>query len=165
MAIVQGMTPHETRARAALQAWLDGDGPERTQAALARALGIAGPSVNGWVLGRSRPEPHLRQSLEILTGIPAGDWDTDAERAIVERVRAAVDQARSAEAPTPLADYGFPAPTPGGLVGAVRHAAREIQRAAAEAGLSAALQTEITERVTLSVLVAEYHANTLLRRL
>mgnify|MGYP002127194432 FL=1 len=110
MAIVQGMTPHETRARAALQAWLDGDGPERTQAALARALGIAGPSVNGWVLGRSRPEPHLRQSLEILTGIPAGDWDTDAERAIVERVRAAVDQARSAEAPTPLADYGFPAP-------------------------------------------------------
>ncbi len=102
MAIVLGMTTHETRARAALQAWLDGDGdgPERTQAALARALGIAGPSVNGWVLGRSRPEPHLRQSLEFLTGIPAGDWDTDAERAIVERVRAAVDQARSAEAPT-----------------------------------------------------------------
>lgn len=67
--------------------------------------------------------------------------------------------------PAPQADYGFPAPSPGGLVGAVRHAAREIQRAAAAAELSAAAQAEISERVTLSVLVAEYHANTLLRRL
>lgn len=100
MAIVWGMTPHETMARAALQAWLDGPGPERTQAALARTLGIAGPSVNGWVMGRSRPEPHLRLSLEILTGIPASDWDTDDERAVVERVRALADQTRSAEVST-----------------------------------------------------------------
>jgi ribosome-binding protein aMBF1 (putative translation factor) len=68
----------DTKARKQLEAALDE--PGRTQVMLARALKVSGPAVNAWVAGRTRPESHLRRALEKLLGIPALDWDTDAER-------------------------------------------------------------------------------------
>lgn len=74
-----------------------------TQHALARAVIAAQPTVRSWLLGRSRPEPHLREALQILTGISVTDWETDEERAHVERVRQNLKTAGQEEG-APLAD-------------------------------------------------------------
>jgi ribosome-binding protein aMBF1 (putative translation factor) len=63
--------------------------PGRSQSWLARETKIAQSSVGLWVHGKSRPEPHLREALEILLGIPREAWDTARERAHVARIRAA----------------------------------------------------------------------------
>jgi transcriptional regulator with XRE-family HTH domain len=64
--------------------------PGRSQSALARALKIAQASVSLWTRGRSRPEPHHRESLELLANIPAESWQTAEERESVDRVRESV---------------------------------------------------------------------------
>lgn len=58
-----------------------------SQTRLAAELGIKQPSVSSWLTGRARPESHLRLAISMIAGIPAGDWETDDERALVERVR------------------------------------------------------------------------------
>ena len=58
-----------------------------SQSALAAELGITQPSVSSWLTGRARPESHLRLAISMIARIPAKDWETDEERALVERVR------------------------------------------------------------------------------
>jgi transcriptional regulator with XRE-family HTH domain len=58
-----------------------------SQSSLAKTLGVSQPAVSAWLSGGSRPEPHLREAIEILTGIASGGWDTDEERALIARVR------------------------------------------------------------------------------
>lgn len=70
---------HECVARLKLVDWLANDG--RSQAELARLLGVSQPAVYNWLRGTSRPEPPLRAVLEELTGIPVGEWETGEERA------------------------------------------------------------------------------------
>lgn len=62
--------------------------------------------------------------------------------------------------PTP-AVYGFPSPPAGGLRGLVAFAGREVLACANAVGLDTG---ELSERVRIAELVADYHANTLLRR-
>lgn len=76
----------------ALRLYLSAD-PSRSQSGLATALGVSQPSVNDWVHDTARPKPHLREALEILTGIPARSWDTADERALVESVRTRAEDA------------------------------------------------------------------------
>jgi len=68
-----------------------------SQSALARMLGISQPSVSEWVRLRSRPEPHFRDALEIILGIPRDDWMTAAERAVVAGAARAMRALRSFE--------------------------------------------------------------------
>lgn len=77
-------------ARAALRRWVGAD-QRRSQAALARTIGVTQPSVSAWLAGPSRPESHHREALELLTGIPADDWKTESERAVVQRAKAIAD--------------------------------------------------------------------------
>jgi transcriptional regulator with XRE-family HTH domain len=60
-----------------------------SQTYIADKLGITQPSVSAWLRGHSRPEPHLRDALAILTGIPGHYWATDEELGVVERARLA----------------------------------------------------------------------------
>ncbi len=88
--------PPDTLAARALARWVDQ--PGNSQGSLARSLEISQPAVSQWIRGNARPEPHLRIAIELITAIPAADWDTDDERALVDRVRAQLDDA--APAPT-----------------------------------------------------------------
>ncbi len=74
----------ETVGRLRLKEWLDAL-DERTQEALAKLLGVSQAAVAAWVSGRSRPEPHFRESLERATGIEAGEWQTAEERRCAAR--------------------------------------------------------------------------------
>jgi transcriptional regulator with XRE-family HTH domain len=67
-----------------------------SQSSLAKSLDVSQPAVSAWLCGRARPEPHVREAIEILTGIPASGWGTDDERAFVDRVRNTADTARAA---------------------------------------------------------------------
>jgi transcriptional regulator with XRE-family HTH domain len=93
-------------ARAALAAWLDADAA-RSQSSLARKLSLRQSAVSLWIRGSSRPEPHLREALALITGIPAADWETTEERALVERVRGELDE-------TPQPPPSDPPPPPRG---------------------------------------------------
>lgn len=77
----------EIPARTALREWLSAD-ESRSQSWLARTLNVSQPSVSAWLTGASRPEAHHREALEALTGIPADEWKTSDERALVLRMRA-----------------------------------------------------------------------------
>jgi transcriptional regulator with XRE-family HTH domain len=82
------MTHHEhTLGRQLLVQWLGAEGAGRSQSKLARELGIRQSSVSLWCSGRSRPDAHLREALEVIASIPRGAWETDEERAVVERAR------------------------------------------------------------------------------
>lgn len=83
-----------TPGAVALRTFLeDPEHPERSQAWLAKTLGIAQPSVSGWISGRSRPEDAHREALEILAGIDRTAWRRDEEHAVVERARVAATRA------------------------------------------------------------------------
>lgn len=73
-----------------------GDDKSRSQRFLADELSVSQPSVSAWIRGTARPEAHYRAAIEILTGIPAADWQTDEERMVVERV---VERVRAQHAP------------------------------------------------------------------
>ena len=101
------MDPSTTPGVELLRAFLaDPEHPERSQAWLAKILGIAQPSVSGWLTGKSRPEDAHREALEILAGIDRTAWRIDTEHAVVERARRAME-------PTtidPLALVGYRVP-------------------------------------------------------
>lgn len=72
----------ELKALVAAKTW--------TPTTIARALGVAQPSVTAWIQGQSRPEAHLREAIERLVGIEASAWMTDAEyRVAFGKARAA----------------------------------------------------------------------------
>ncbi len=54
----------------------------------AKQLGVSAPTWYDWERDEKRPRSALRNAIELLTGIPAADWDTLEERAVVDRVRA-----------------------------------------------------------------------------
>lgn len=67
-----------TKGATLLKSWLDAD-KARTMEALAAVLGVSRPAVSYWIQGVSRPEAHLRERLEIETGVPFGAWYTREE--------------------------------------------------------------------------------------
>lgn len=71
---------------------------DRSQSWLSRQLNVAQSSVGLWVHGRSRPEPHLREALEFLLGIPKDSWTTEEERNALEKIRSANDSEPPAKA-------------------------------------------------------------------
>ena len=92
--------PISTRGRAALVELVDRG--VWSQHSLARDVEAAQPTVRAWLLGTSRPGPHMRVAVELVTGIPSHDWNTDDENAHVERVRAKVAAARKRRPPRRL---------------------------------------------------------------
>lgn len=84
----------KTAGREALRRFFD-DNPDRNQTWLAARLSISQPSVSAWLRGSSRPEPHLREALELLVGIPRDHWNTSRERSHVERIRRCVEADRA----------------------------------------------------------------------
>lgn len=46
----------------------------KTQAELAKELGVTPQAVSGWIHGRGRPSPRLMKQLEESSGIPMRDW-------------------------------------------------------------------------------------------
>lgn len=76
-----------TKAWRAFCEWLPSYG---SQSSLARALGITQSSVSRWERRESRPEPHHRDAIELLSGgaVKASEWLTKAEQAAVARIRA-----------------------------------------------------------------------------
>lgn len=63
-----------TKAGAALRAWREGAGKE--QAALARELGVAPPSLCDWEYGRRRPSSDNALVLDAMSGgaVPVSLW-------------------------------------------------------------------------------------------
>jgi hypothetical protein len=84
-----GTVVPDTKARRRLGQWMDQDPEGRTQTAIAIAMGIKQPSVSGWLLRETRPEPHRRPMLEDLTDgfVAAADWMTPNERALSKSVK------------------------------------------------------------------------------
>jgi DNA-binding transcriptional regulator YiaG len=82
---------HHTEGRRMLAAYLESS-DEHTQTSLAQVLEIGQSSISLWVNGRSRPEPHHRDALALLTrgAVPVESWLTDDERQKVARARAAM---------------------------------------------------------------------------
>lgn len=93
--------PVETVARAKLSKLVEtGCWGQRE---LAREVLVAQPTVRAWLEGMSRPEPHLRKCVELVTGIPAQEWETADEHEHVERVRAQLGPDRLAVVSAPTA--------------------------------------------------------------
>lgn len=69
-----------------LRAYFDSE--RGAQAKLRTALQISQAAASAWASGKARPEPAYRTALEILLRIPAKQWDTAEDRAIVKRARA-----------------------------------------------------------------------------
>jgi len=86
------MVQRETcRARDALHAWLREN--DKTQAWLARMVGVSAPSVVSWLDGSSRPITHLRDVIARLTGIAVEDWDYPSETQAREQALARIAEA------------------------------------------------------------------------
>jgi len=80
----------DTKSRVALIRWIEKDPRRRTHRFINKSLGLnARSNVRKWLLGLTRPEAHMRLALEYLTDgeVEASGWMTDAERALVERLR------------------------------------------------------------------------------
>lgn len=75
--------------------------PGNSQAAVAKALGVSGPSVHAWATRVARPQAHLRGPLEEFTRgfIPASSWETHAEREARERALARIRASAEGSAP------------------------------------------------------------------
>lgn len=84
-----------------LREWLDANKDTRSQRVLADTLGLKQPSVSAWLRGESRPEDHLREAIEILTGIPRDSWRRPTEQDTVERVRARTGATVAVDEPRP----------------------------------------------------------------
>lgn len=76
----------KTKGARALKSWLT-EKPRGAQADLAQKLGVSRPCIPQWVSGKSRPNETNRRMLEIVTGIPFGDWATGRERQREARVQ------------------------------------------------------------------------------
>ncbi len=55
-----------------------------SQASLADALGIGQQTISAWKRGTCRPEPHHREALARVAGIPAASWYSARERVVAE---------------------------------------------------------------------------------
>lgn len=77
------LPPSDPPALALLSAWLT----QHTQGELARSLEINQSAVSLWVRGQSRPSGYMREGVELVTGIPAGAWNTRDENRLLARVR------------------------------------------------------------------------------
>jgi transcriptional regulator with XRE-family HTH domain len=73
----------ETRARTLLIERLEG----ARQSDLALELGVRQGRISQWKTGHSRPEPHYREALRILLGIPPLEWLTPDELLVITRVQ------------------------------------------------------------------------------
>jgi transcriptional regulator with XRE-family HTH domain len=73
----------KTEGQRRLLAWR-GKNPERTQEFIGEKLGINQSAVSAWCRGTSRPEPHFRQALKLLAGIPEDSWETREETKLRE---------------------------------------------------------------------------------
>jgi transcriptional regulator with XRE-family HTH domain len=82
----------KTEGRLLLKALVEVDGVGQSD--VARALKIRPSNVSLWCSGRSRPEHHLREALELRYKIPRESWMTANERAVVDQARMASDPAR-----------------------------------------------------------------------
>lgn len=60
------------------------------QNALATRLDVSQAAVSAWAAGKARPEPAYRTALELVLNIPIAAWETDEDRAIVERAAASI---------------------------------------------------------------------------
>lgn len=83
-------THRNTEGRRLLSQYL-----ERTsQASLAAVLTIGQQTISAWKRGTCRPEPHHRDALERIAGIPAKAWYSPDELAV--SCGAPVQEAKSA---------------------------------------------------------------------
>lgn len=77
------MTNHDSGiqslGRDLLIKWM-ASGTGRSQGYIAKKLGVSQPAVRNWVVGTSRPEPHFRDALQALCGIPPSAWELEVER-------------------------------------------------------------------------------------
>lgn len=71
-------THRNTEGRRQLGLYLEGT----SQGALAAALGIGQQTISAWKRGTCRPEPHHRDALERIAGIPAPSWYSPDELAV-----------------------------------------------------------------------------------
>lgn len=53
-----------------------------SQATLAAALGVGQQTISAWKRGTCRPEPHHRDALARIAGIPASTWYSPDELAV-----------------------------------------------------------------------------------
>ena len=68
-----------------------------SQSKVAITLGVKQPTVSAWTRGTSRPEPHLRDALVELAGIPTAEWDTPEESAQRDEALARIREAEPHE--------------------------------------------------------------------
>lgn len=71
-----------------MHAWRTKEGLTLAQAG--KLVGVSAPTFHDYENDRKRPLTPRRTTIELVTEIPASAWDTDAERELVERVRAEV---------------------------------------------------------------------------
>ena len=60
-----------------------------SQADAGAKVGVSGPAWNDWEKGKRVPQGGFRKALEIVTGIPEGEWMSERELAAIESARAA----------------------------------------------------------------------------
>jgi transcriptional regulator with XRE-family HTH domain len=79
-----------------LAQWLESKG--WSQGELAEAIGIKQQSVSQWMTADSRPEAHLRMSIEVLTEktVLVADWMFRNERQAFEKLQQRVSPSQSA---------------------------------------------------------------------
>jgi transcriptional regulator with XRE-family HTH domain len=72
----------------ALKAWRDGRDLSLEDAG--KLIDVSAVTWRSWEKGEHRPNKGvLREALEALTGIAADEWHDDADRALLEKARAA----------------------------------------------------------------------------
>ena len=66
-------------------------------------VGVTGPAWNDWEKGKRSPQGGYRKALEILTGIPEGEWMSERELAAIAAATAATlpDDERPTLTPDP----------------------------------------------------------------
>jgi len=73
-----------------------------SQADAGAKVGVSGPAWNDWEKGKRVPQGGFRKALEIVTGIPEGEWMSERELAAIEAAHAAIsDDERPTLTPDP----------------------------------------------------------------
>lgn len=57
---------------------------------------VKGVTWRSWEQGDDVPRQHYREALEIVTGIPAAEWQTDKERDVIDHARTAAAELAAA---------------------------------------------------------------------